>query len=82
MEGFYVPIHRSVTTPILMGGVPRDFALVNGILSAAIIVGMGAVIWLPFAALLQLAGGMLGKWDPDFVVVVKRHMDFKPYYHA
>ena len=36
MEGFEIPIHRSLTQPIMIGGVPREIAILNGTLSAAL----------------------------------------------
>lgn len=47
MEGFEVPIHRSLTQPILMGGVPRDIALLNGTITAALVFGMHSFLGLP-----------------------------------
>ena len=37
--GFEVPLHRSLTEPILLGGAPRTVAIANGTLAAA--VGLG-----------------------------------------
>ena len=34
--GFEVPLHRSLTEPILMGGAPRTVAIANGTLAAAV----------------------------------------------
>ena len=33
--GFYAPVHRALTEPILLGGAPRAVAIVNGTLAAA-----------------------------------------------
>ena len=32
--GFEVPLHRSLTEPILLGGAPRTVAIANGTLAA------------------------------------------------
>jgi type IV secretion system protein TrbD len=32
--GFYAPVRRSLTEPILLGGAPRAVAIVNGTASA------------------------------------------------
>ncbi len=51
VTGFYAPVHRALTEPILLGGAPRAVAILNGTLAAAIGLGLrlwivGAVIWL------------------------------------
>src|SRR3546814_4289712 len=47
--GFEVPLHRSLTEPILLGGAPRTVAIANGTLAAA--VGLGLQPWIPGAVL-------------------------------
>jgi type IV secretion system protein VirB3 len=74
-EGFEVPLHRSLTEPLLLGGAPRGFAIANGTLAAA--VGLGFQMWLP-GLVLWLAGHAIGVWgartDPQFVPVLARHL--------
>ena len=36
VAGFYAPVHRALTEPILLGGAPRAVAIVNGTLAAAV----------------------------------------------
>ena len=43
-EGFAIPVRRSLTEPILLGGVPRTAAILNGTLAAAL--GLGLQLWL------------------------------------
>ena len=38
--GFYAPVHRALTEPILLGGAPRAVAIVNGTLAAAVGLGL------------------------------------------
>ena len=50
VPGFFAPVHRALTDPILMGGAPRTVAIANGTLAAAIALGLrlwipGALIW-------------------------------------
>ena len=77
-QGFEVPLHRSLTEPILLGGAPRTVAVVNGTLAAA--VGLGLQLWLPGLAL-WLAGHTLAGWgakqDAQFMVVFARHLKHK-----
>ena len=40
ITGFYAPVPRALTEPILLGGAPRAVAIVNGTLAAAIGFGL------------------------------------------
>lgn len=74
-SGFEVPLHRSLTEPILFAGAPRTVAITNGTLAAA--VGLGLRLWLPGLAL-WLVGHSLAVWgarlDPQFMPVFARHL--------
>jgi type IV secretion system protein TrbD len=76
--GFEVPLHRSLTEPILIGGAPRNFAILNGTLSAAI--GLGLRLWIA-GLLIWLIGHAIAAWvtrkDPAFLVVLSRHARHK-----
>ncbi len=75
IEGFEVPLHRSLTEPILLGGAPRGVAILNGTLAAALGLGLqqsiaGLVICLIGHSLAVFAA----KRDPDFAAVGARHL--------
>jgi type IV secretory pathway TrbD component len=80
LAGFEVPLHRSLTEPIFMGGAPRAVAIVNGTLAAA--VGIGLRLWLVGIAL-GLVGHVLAVWgakaDPQFMEVFARHVKHKAF---
>ncbi|MEF2071062.1 VirB3 family type IV secretion system protein [Consotaella aegiceratis] len=73
--GFSVPVHRSLTEPILLGGAPRSIAILNGTLAAAL--GLGLRLWLVGLALWAI-GHFVAVWaarrDPLFADVVRRHL--------
>jgi type IV secretory pathway TrbD component len=75
VPGFEVPLHRSLTEPILLGGAPRTVAIANGTLAAA--VGLGLQLWLP-GLVLWIVGHSLAVWaarlDPQFMQVFLRHI--------
>ena len=75
VPGFSVPVHRSLTEHILLGGAPRAIAILNGTLAAA--VGLGLRLWLVGLALWAI-GHFAAVWaarrDPQFVDVVRRHL--------
>ena len=73
--GFEVPLRRSLTEPILLGGAPRMVAITNGTLAAA--VGLGLQLWIP-GLVLWLVGHSLAVWgarlDPQCMAVFARHI--------
>ena len=75
VPGFHVPVHRSLTDPILLGGAPRTLAIANGTLGAAI--SLGLRLWL-IGAVFWIVGHSLAVWgakrDPLFVEVGRRHL--------
>jgi type IV secretion system protein TrbD len=77
VTGFYAPVHRALTEPILLGGAPRVVAIVNGTLAAA--VGLGLRLWI-VGGLIWLIGHVAAVWaakrDPAFVDVVRRHLRY------
>ena len=75
VEGFEAPLHRALTEPILLGGVPRGIAILNGTMAAAL--GLGLQMWLAGLAI-WLIGHSLSvfatKRDPEFATVLVRHL--------
>lgn len=80
IEGFEVPLHASLASPILLGGAPRGLVILNGTLAAAI--GLGLQQWL-----VGIAAWVIGhsiaviatRRDPDFAPVLLRHLRQKGY---
>ena len=75
VEGFEIPIHASLGSPILLGGAPRGIAILTGTLAAA--VGLGLQQWLVGLALWVIGHSLAlfaGKQDPDFAPVLVRHL--------
>ena len=77
IAGFYAPVHRAVTEPILLGGVPRAVAIANGTLAAA--VGLGLQLWIP-GVVLWAIGHAAAIWatrrDAQFIDVARRHLRY------
>jgi len=80
IEGFEVPLYRSLTEPVLLAGAPRAIAIANGTLAAAL--GLGLRLWLA-GLLLWIVGHSIAvfaaKRDPDFVEVLRRHLRQRSY---
>ncbi|PHR54949.1 MAG: conjugal transfer protein [Robiginitomaculum sp.] len=80
VEGFSIPVHRSLTEQILMGGAPRKATILNGTLAAAL--GLGLQLWLAGLLYWVIAHGICvwaAKRDPQFMDVLARHVRHKGY---
>jgi type IV secretion system protein VirB3 len=80
LEGYSVPVHRSLTEPMMMAGAPRGVAILNGTIAAA--VGLGLQMWVAGILLWvigQAAAVYAAKKDPDFIEVGLRHLKHKGY---
>lgn len=67
-EGFEIPVHRSLTRPILMGGVPRRTAIVLLTVGGAFVQGLGLssiIIVGPVMFALYLGLVSAVKTDPE-----------------
>ena len=77
VRGFFAPVHRALTEPILLGGAPRAVAILNGTLAGA--VGLGLRLWLA-GLVIWAIGHALAVWvarrDPQFVDVARRHLRY------
>jgi type IV secretion system protein TrbD len=82
IEGFVIPIHRSLTEQILLGGVPRSIAILNGTFVAAMGLGMHSFWAVPVGLILHLLALAATKRDPQFFDCFKRHFRQKDHYRA
>lgn len=79
-KGYVIPLHTSLTRPVLLGGVPRSFAILNATTCAAIAFGLQQpLIGLPLWALAQGAAAWAAARDPWFLETWPRHLA-KPSY--
>jgi len=72
-EGYEIPLHRSLTEPILMAGAPRAAAIAIGTLAAALALGLR--LWIPGILLWVIghsAAVFVARADPDFIAVASR----------
>jgi type IV secretion system protein VirB3 len=79
--GYSVPVHRSLTSPILLAGAPRLATIVNGTLAAAL--GIGLQLWVVGLVFWIVAQGLcvfVARRDPQFTDVLIRHIRQKAYY--
>jgi len=80
ISGFAIPVRRSLTEPILLGGAPRNVAIVNGTIAAAL--GLGLQLW-PVGIAYWLAAHALAVFmtrrDAQFLDSLIRHIRHKGY---
>ena len=80
IEGFEVPLYRSLTEPVLLAGAPRAVAVVNGTIAAAL--GLGLQLWVAGLILWVLGHSLAvfaAKRDSAFVEVLLRHLRQRSY---
>jgi len=82
LPGFEIPIHRSLTEQILLGGVPRAVAIINGTFMAALGLGMHSFYAVPVGLLLHLLALAATKRDPQFFDCFNRHIKQKDHYEV
>jgi type IV secretion system protein VirB3 len=71
-EGFEVPIHRSLTEPILVAGLPRGFAFLLWTPGMVIILGLYQLWFLPLQLALHFLFAALTKREPHFFEIFLR----------
>jgi len=80
IDGFEMPLHRSLTEQILMAGVPRTIAIINGTIAAAFGIGLQSFYVIPISLALHCAAVVMTKRDPQFFDCFRRHIKQKRYY--
>lgn len=78
--GYRIKLHTSLVMPIMMAGAPRRFAILNGTLCAAVVLGLRAYYALPLFIILHFVAVVLAKRDPYFFDVLLRSLRKKKYY--
>lgn len=77
VHGFFAPVRRALTEPILLGGAPRAVAILNGTLAGA--VGLGLRLWV-VGLLIWIIGHLVAVWaakhDAQFVEAGRRHLRY------
>ncbi len=79
-EGYRIPLRTSLTRPLLIMGVPRTFAILNGTIAAAIVLGLQQpLIGVPLWIVVQAIAAYASARDPWFLDTWPRAMA-KPSY--
>lgn len=71
VPGYVVPLHRSLTEPILLAGLPRNVAFLVWTVVAAMVLG-GQQLWVLIPGLaLHLVCVRATRYDPQLLEVFK-----------
>ncbi len=86
-EVLKTPLHPSLVRPILLAGAERELVLINCILIAVLLLGIGPhPLTLAAAALLATAGHsalvLAARYDPQMWRVYSRHLRYRARYPA
>ena len=80
-EGFEIDLFTSLTQPILFGGVPRTFAILNGTMTAIISLPLGLpLLGLPIGLCAHALAAWMTKRDSYFFEILMRHLRQEPYW--
>lgn len=74
-DGYEIPLHRAITQPILWGGVPERFFIVNMAITAIIAIPLHMIVLgIAFGIVIHTLLAWLTKRDPHFADVLPRHL--------
>lgn len=80
-EGFEIDLFTSLTQPILFGGVPRTFAILNGTMTAIVCLPLGLpLLGLPFGLAVHGVAAWMTRRDAYFFETLMRHLRQEPYW--
>lgn len=79
-EGFYIPIHKSLIDPLLIGGINRNLCL--GLWSCGVAIGVMLQMYWFFIIVIaiHLVTLNMTKKDPDFFATLISHIHDKHYF--
>ena len=82
IEGFTIPIHASLTKRLLIGGVPRELAIINWTFVAALSIPLATWYGIPLGLFVHFVAQAAAKKDPDFFDVFRRGIRYKIFYRV
>ncbi len=74
VPGFYAPVRQALTQPLLMGGAPRPYAILNGTLAAVVAFAGAPIAGVILGVVGHVIGVLLARRDADVMDVLKRAM--------
>jgi len=74
VPGYMAPLRQALTQPILVGGAPRSYAILNGTLAMVIVFSGAILAGLILAVVGHVAGVLLARRDAQAIDVLRRGM--------
>lgn len=74
VQGFYAPFRQALVQPLLLGGAPRSFAILNGTLAATIAFAGAPLVGAAVGVIGHALGLFLARRDAQFLDVLARAM--------
>jgi type IV secretion system protein VirB3 len=78
VPGFMAPLRQALTQPILVGGAPRSFAILNGTLAMVVVFSGALVAGVVLGVAGHIVGVFLARRDAQAMDVLKRGMRIPP----
>lgn len=82
IEGYEVPVHRALSTPRLVAGIPRDVAVLLFTAAAALVFGLQSWWSIPIYAVLHIGCALATKYEPQWPEALRRNLRLKSHYRA
>lgn len=83
IPGFEIDFLGALAEPITIAGVPRDVAVLLGVLTAVLALGLQApLIGLPLGAALYGLAAWMTRIDPYVFDLLRRHLRHRPHLDA
>lgn len=82
IEGYEVPVHRALSTPRLVAGIPRDIAVLLFTAAAALVFGLQSWWSIPIYAVLHIGCVIATKYEPQWPEALRRNLRLKSHYRA
>ena len=80
-EGYQIELFTALTQPILLGGAPRMFAILNGVMTVLISLPLSLpLLGIPLGIAAHSLAVFLTKRDSYFFEILLRHMRQRPYW--
>ena len=74
VSGYLAPLRQALTQPILVGGAPRSFAILNGTLAMVIVFSGALIAGVVLGLVGHVVGVFLARRDSQAMDVLKRGM--------
>jgi type IV secretion system protein TrbD len=80
VEGFQVPVHRALSMPRLVAGIPRDVGVVLFTMAAALAFGLQSWWSVPITLVMYVVALMATKYEPQWPAMLRRALRLKTHY--